>query len=701
MADDLGVTIGAQISGLLSGLRQATDGVKGFVDQSNRAVGSLLAPFERFQTLLLSIGSIAAGGYVFRDIIQTTIEAASETNKLAKSFGLTADEASALRTQLKVSGVEVDSYMSMHMRLDRQLKTNESSLQSFGLKTRDANGHLLSGQQIMGGAIEWLRQYKDGTDRNIAAQTLFGGRVADVTAILRLNQDSLQRATKDMNDLGLAISSEQIANARAYKVAMGELSLTFEAIKSAIGEAVLPYLTKFALWFREQGPSIIAGMKETVTAVIGFAFDAAEGFVKFAVKVAEAVFNLFVIWQYLKTKFGSSTEAEAHAAIDEFEASVKKLETLRDRAITGLKDVRSAVLAGNAPGTTGPTDSTSGNRSADDLVQAGQRRQAIMAEIETERRLLQVGLADKKNVYDADVANRKITEEQKINLVMLASEQEYQSELRLLDREKSIGGLSVAERQKVLDKIKLLQAEHERDINKLMLDRAAAVRQQYLDVLTPIQSAFDSQLRGLLTKTTSWSDAMRNIFLDLTVRAISYFEKMGIEWVATQLGMTAASTTGAAARAAEEVAAMEATLPARVAKFTSDIMARSAEVFAGVFANLAPIMGPAAAGPAGASSAAVLAGLAAVPKLDTGAWNLPSDMLAMVHKGETVLPVGLAQNFRDMMGGGGGRNGGHTFNFTLNPPTNWTRAQKQREAEEMAGLVANAFARNPSLRPTY
>ena len=43
-----------------------------------------------------------------------------------------------------------------------------------------------------------------------------------------------------------------------------------------------------------------------------------------------------------------------------------------------------------------------------------------------------------------------------------------------------------------------------------------------------------------------------------------------------------------------------------------------------------------------------------VPKFDTGAWNLAQDTLAMVHKGEMIIPAAPASRMRDIWGGGGG-----------------------------------------------
>ena len=66
------------------------------------------------------------------------------------------------------------------------------------------------------------------------------------------------------------------------------------------------------------------------------------------------------------------------------------------------------------------------------------------------------------------------------------------------------------------------------------------------------------------------------------------------------------------------------------------------------------MLGPAAIGPAAAGQASVHAAGAALPSFDAGAWSLPSDMIAQVHRGEMIVPAGPAQAIRDGAGGGGG-----------------------------------------------
>ena len=93
----------------------------------------------------------------------------------------------------------------------------------------------------------------------------------------------------------------------------------------------------------------------------------------------------------------------------------------------------------------------------------------------------------------------------------------------------------------------------------------------------------------------------------MIIKWIELCEQMVVKWAAAQLAQTTAATTGPAARAAAEESAASAGMLGTVANAIKAIMTDAAQTFAGVFAFLSPVMGPAAAGPAEAAQASVAA----------------------------------------------------------------------------------------------
>lgn len=88
----------------------------------------------------------------------------------------------------------------------------------------------------------------------------------------------------------------------------------------------------------------------------------------------------------------------------------------------------------------------------------------------------------------------------------------------------------------------------------LRLDEQAIAQQQKMwsSALGSIETAFNSQLRGLLAGTTTWSAAWKKMLGDMIIKFIEMCETLVVKWAAAQLAQTTAATTGAAARAAAE-----------------------------------------------------------------------------------------------------------------------------------------------------
>ena len=95
------------------------------------------------------------------------------------------------------------------------------------------------------------------------------------------------------------------------------------------------------------------------------------------------------------------------------------------------------------------------------------------------------------------------------------------------------------------------------------------------------------------------------------------------------------------------------------ASMLKSIFGSAGQAFAGVFGFMAPVMGPAAAGPAAAAESTVISvGTGLVAAADIGMWKVPTDQLAMIHQNELIMPAAQAGAFRDMLTGASNGTGG-------------------------------------------
>jgi hypothetical protein len=293
---------------------------------------------------------------------------------------------------------------------------------------------------------------------------------------------------------------------------------------------------------------------------------------------------------------------------------------------------------------------------------------AINAEIVAER----VSLTEKKTLY-AELAKLKIMSAgERLSATQAALDAEYASERALLEKELQLDGLKLQQRQMVLNKMLMLDAKYGQDSQRVMFQSVEQMVAPMNRMIDSMSSSLSSGLSGMIVGTKNF----RQVLQSLAQSVVSQFVKMGVDvvgdWGKKQLALaalsvvgesqkTAAATAGAAARvgvSASEAAASQTSMLGSVLK---SITASASETFAGVFGFLAPVMGPAAAGPAAAAQGAVMS----VAAFDIGAWSIPQDQLAMVHKNELVMPAAEAGAFRSLLsnqvhGAGAVQGGGDT-----------------------------------------
>ena len=222
----------------------------------------------------------------------------------------------------------------------------------------------------------------------------------------------------------------------------------------------------------------------------------------------------------------------------------------------------------------------------------------------------------------------QITQQQKLSLSQQALDAEYAAELAALQRESALGEQSLAAKQRVDDMI--IEATRRRDDQMSALTRSALQQQEgeYQAFGNSIAQAFNSQLRGLVTGTTTWHTAFKNVLDDLLIKFIEWSETTVERYILGEAMKTAATTAGVAARTSAEEGGAAASLGAQGAAMVRSILSSGAETFAGVFGFLAPLMGPLAAGPAAAAQATVAGMAGTVVSADIGMWQVPRDQLA-------------------------------------------------------------------------
>lgn len=236
--------------------------------------------------------------------------------------------------------------------------------------------------------------------------------------------------------------------------------------------------------------------------------------------------------------------------------------------------------------------------------------------------------------------------------------------------------------QQYADKILLIRSKLNTQLAQLDNQAAQHEVQSWRSTLAPIQGFFNQiltadrsngqkmgqiTLQALGTMVNGFVSARIKIETDwlsgqlaMALGADKYAEKSLLSWVASLLGISSAKDTAAATDAATDATAAVESEAIGKLNALGEITNAAAVAAANAFAATAaiPYVGPALApGAATAAFGATMAWASAL-SFDVGAWNLPADMPANVHKGEMIVPANFADGVRSAISGGGNSGGG-------------------------------------------
>ena len=476
-------------------------------------------------------------------------------------------------------------------------------------------------------------------------QTKFGGEASPATAQETQHATELTKKLVDeelqLNDAkagGSAIDKQRIANL--------ERQITGDRDEVAAQERVV------AAAQRRYAQAQAAGASESVVAARGadlarekLALDEKQ----FAVKKASAAYDVAAAAGDSVETF-KAKQAQAKLVMDRYQGAPQSPE------YQGAKTQSEAAQ----------TEFDKSNNAAAQ-ADANERYKVALKELEL-----------KKGLIREELDLRKISSSEAMAQDLAIDDERVTIEKHYLEMVKNIYGEDADEYAKAQHKMsETLTAEavrRQRDVTD-----AAKKSQQVWDQMTSSMSgSMSSTVMGLITHTEKFSAAERKMATDI----VGSFIKMGTDMVASfamavlknvathalgETTMTAATDAGVAARVGAQAAGMTSGMALQAAAILKNILAYAAEAGAGAAAEVAPLSGPAAVG-IGASVMAGVAGFRSIVGFDVGAYDIPHDQLAMVHKNELIMTASQGEAFRNVLSNASGENRGSAPPVSVSAP---------------------------------
>lgn len=724
MADDVSVSIGAKIDGVLAA-----------IDQVKQQVGSMGSVAQKVNDQFTGLAKTLAGALglgltigAMDSFVRKMADAGLHSEALKAQLGATGEGLGELKAIAKLTGVDIDG-MALgieRLALNVQHATKDAfspqnqALKTLGLSTKDLIG--LPADQYFNKLAESVSKFNPSMNLTNALMQLGGRSVVQMLPALLQGRDFLEQWGQKIKDVrfGLEGFSQRAADTHARLVVMDSAldaaaKRIFLALKPAI-DVIIGALTNFfasldAKTVRDFAMTLTEVLAKAAITLIGVFYSLGGTIDDLLSKMKNLMLGVGIggavglLGGPATAAFGAILGGGIGAAWKDFMAFFDKGEKTAEKTVDEGKDAMVARVTamadaikkalGSAFGSVAGGGGGKSDAGAMDMA-ARTNIEATVARIQGEIALLRGALAQKQVIYQRDADLWGITEQQKLRLTRDATAAEFAAEEQKLTKIRDLWPAHTKEWEEANRKMIQSTQTFATEMLRINADMARDMKAKFDEVSNAFQSSFNGQLRGLLAGTTTWRQAFKSIMGDMVIFAIQAVEKMVANWITGKLAMLATDTSTAATSAATQIAAQEATLPIRAAAFLSDLAARAALTFAGVFANLSPIMGPAAAGPAGVAEAAVMAQAAAVPKLAVGTDMVMRSGLAFLHEGEKVTPAETSGPFTGASGPGG--NGG---GLTIQA---WDGASVQRwlargGADMLARALKGTGGLNPSLRP--
>jgi hypothetical protein len=686
MADNVSVTFSAQIGQLISG-----------VDQVKDAIGSIAAPVNSIASVLSGFGETFAAAFgvsAVASFVAQMEDLGTQTVRMAAMLGVSTAQAQQLGFIAKATGGDTESLALSMERLQVNLQKAQSgagpaaqALQALGLSAKSLIGLPLEEQ--LNRIADAVSKFADGGNKTAIVMDLFGRNGAQMIPILDKGRAGFEELRDGALAAGIVMSKETVDGLDRA----GTAAVTLGASITGLGEAIVGRFSKQLIEAADSLTTFTADLSALVqTGHLGEVMLAELGSgARMAAANFASIGKVFLDLISLNGNLWARVPADWQAGNDEILRIQKETD---DKILLQAAKLRLAIGMNLKFGGGAPTD----------------KPQAPPMEVPNKDALSAQMEIYQSQIKEADEAYRQIGEKlsAEVKLHQISYDQETQELLAALasrrdaeeaaiDGELALYARGTAGYEKALAERRQLEAKYGAAHQQILDQQLEHDTQEWHKALQPLESAFNSQLRGLLSGTETWGQAMKKIFGDVVIAGIEEVEKLVFTWIEGEAAKTTATITGNAVRAGADEAGTVASMGSKIAEATASIGIDVGEVFANLAAWLTSTLGPAGVPVALGLSAGVGAvALSQIKHLDVGGFVV-SPGLAMLHANETVVPAQVNTPYAGAGAGAGAGGDTHVYFNVSAIDSNSVQKFFQQNGTRIAQVISAKQTTNPSL----
>lgn len=249
------IIISGDSSGAIKAINETQTALTNASKQMAGALDPLAAGLSKIQGAFAVLGTLLAGGALFKASVSAANDWNQEVGKLAKQLGTTTESASVMAVAMDHLGISSDAVQAATMGLSKQLKNNEADFTALGIQTRNfSTGELLPAGEIIAAVNSKLAAQTNVMQQNIDGLKFYGKAWGEARATLRLTTEQLAAAEQRARDLHLIVGPKGVAMTKLYKEEQRDLALVWKSIEIQMGTALLPALIKLGAFMSGEGP---------------------------------------------------------------------------------------------------------------------------------------------------------------------------------------------------------------------------------------------------------------------------------------------------------------------------------------------------------------------------------------------------------------------------------------------------------------
>lgn len=293
------------------------------IEFSIKAKDEFSSIFNKFSsTFAVKVAaSVAAAGAAMFAFGKAVAESQVHVGTLAHQAGISAEAMSGLAHAAELSQSSIDEVSNGLKFMQKTMgEANQGNIQAqrtfrdLGFTTRDASGKTKDANVALSEMADKFNAIQDPAERTRLALQVFGRGGQDMIKVMAEGSEGLKRMAEDARFLGVVLSEQTVANAKAFDDQTNRLTQSIKGVSNAIAGEWIPILTgltralanQIAEWrepLREFAASALnailtayVAVKQFVSGVYDYtvkSFSSAEGFDNF-IENAKRAFMLLL-----------------------------------------------------------------------------------------------------------------------------------------------------------------------------------------------------------------------------------------------------------------------------------------------------------------------------------------------------------------------------------------------------------------------